>query len=216
MKAVVVAHGDVDASDRDQAAGGDVVIAADGGALALERWRILPALVVGDLDSLGDKAASALAARGAKLVRHPAVKDESDTELAMRSALATGADEIVLLGLFGGSRFDHELANVMLVADPAYRDVVVRAVRGGTDVRALHAPGEITLAGAVGDVVTLLPIAGDAGGVRTRGLRYPLGGDTLPFGRSRGLSNAIASAPASVSLESGTLLVIEIREGGKT
>ena len=216
MRTVVVAHGDVDASDRDLVVGAGTVIAADGGAFALERWGIVPDLVVGDLDSLGPERARALGARGAKVVPFPPAKDESDTELAMRYALATGADDIVLLGLFGGERLDHALANAMLVADPAYRDAHVRAVRGATQIRALYGPGELAITAHVGDVVTLLPVAGDAGGVRTSGLRYPLDGETLRFGRSRGLSNLVASLPASVSLESGTLLVIEIREGGST
>jgi len=217
VKAVVVAHGDVDPSDRDEVVGADTVIAADGGALALERWGIVPHLVVGDLDSLGPERAKVLGTRGAKVIAFAAAKDESDTELAMRYALASGADDIVLLGLFGGPRLDHALANAMLVADPAYRDVVqLRAVRGMTHVRALHGPGEIVLAGDIASTVTLLPVAGDAGGVRTRGLRYPLDGDTLRFGRSRGLSNVVASTPASIALESGTLLVIEILKGGDT
>jgi Thiamin pyrophosphokinase, vitamin B1 binding domain. len=64
--------------------------------------------------------------------------------------------------------------------------------------------------------VTLLPIAGDAQAVRTVGLRFPLAGEPLMrLGRSRGLSNQIVAAPASVSLERGTLMVIET-EGGDT
>jgi thiamine pyrophosphokinase len=61
----------------------------------------------------------------------------------------------------------------------------------------------------VGDLVTLLPLGGDAGGVRTDGLHYPLDGEDLHVGRSRGLSNVVERAPASVSLDRGTLLVIE-------
>jgi len=62
--------------------------------------------------------------------------------------------------------------------------------------------------------VTLLPVSGDAGGVATEGLRYPLKGETLRFGRARGLSNEVASLPASVSLDKGTLLVFETAMGG--
>lgn len=216
MKCVVVAHGEVAPRDRDEADGADLVIAADGGALALERWGIVPKLVVGDLDSLGPEHAARLGERGATVIPFPAVKDESDLELAMRYALESGADDIVLLGLFGGARLDHALANATLLADPAYRGRAVRAIHGPTQVRALH-PGErLGLAGPVGATVTLLPVRDDAGGVRTCGLRYPLDGDTLRFGRSRGLSNVVSSLPAWVSLEHGVLLVIEIREGGVT
>ncbi len=213
MKAVIVAHGDVDPSDREIAAGADLVIAADGGAFALERWGIPPHVVVGDLDSLGAERARSLRTRGVKVLEFPAAKDESDLELALRHAIAALADEIVLLGIFGGERLDHALANATLVADAAYRDQNVRAVQGSTEVRALHGGATRTLARPVGTIVTLLPVQGDAFGVRTAGLRYPLAGETLRFGRSRGLSNVVASHPASVSLEQGVLLVVEI-EGG--
>jgi thiamine pyrophosphokinase len=216
VKTVVVAHGDVAASDRDEAAGADMVIAADGGALALERWGIVPQLVVGDLDSLGEKRAAQLGRLGAKVVEFPAAKDESDLELALRHALATGADDIVLLGIFAGARLDHALANAMLVADPAYRGTGLRAVFGTTQVRAIHSGEGLDLDAPAGTTVTLLPVGGDATGVRTTGLRYPLDDETLRFGRSRGLSNVVTARAASVSIENGILLVIEIRDGGQS
>lgn len=214
MIAVVVAHGDVAPSDRDQAARADLIVAADGGALALERWGILPHVAVGDFDSLGEDGARLLGARGTRIIRRPAAKEESDLELALGHALASGASEIVLLGVFGGARLDHALANAMLLADPQYRGRGVRAVYGTTTVRALFAGERHVIDRPVGSVVTLLPVHADADGVRTGGLSYPLGGETLRFGRSRGLSNIVSATPAWVSLADGVLLVIEIREGG--
>lgn len=212
----MVAHGDVAATDRDLVVGAETVVAADGGALALERWGIVPQLIVGDLDSLGQARADALAKRGAKVIPYPAAKDESDLELALRYALESGADDIVLLGIFGGERIDHALANAMLLADPAYRGLGVRAVQGGTQIRAAHGGDSLSLAGPVGAMVTLLPVRGDATGVRTVGLGYALAGETLHFGRSRGLSNVVTALPASVSLEHGVLLVVEQISGGNT
>jgi thiamine pyrophosphokinase len=210
---VVVAHGEVAPEDRDVVAGAETVIAADGGALALERWGIVPHLVVGDLDSLGFDQADDLGKRGAKVIPFPAEKDQSDLELAMRYALETGADDIVLVGAFGG-RLDHLLANAMLLADPAYRRRGIRAVHGGTQVRAVHANERVAIESPVGTTVTLLPVRGDAIGVRTQGLRYALAVETLHFGRSRGLSNVVSSHPAWVSTDQGVLLLIEHREGG--
>jgi thiamine pyrophosphokinase len=57
-------------------------------------------------------------------------------------------------------------------------------------------------------------VSGDAGGVTTAGLRYALQDETLRFGRARGLSNEVASLPARVSLDTGTLLVFETPQGG--
>ncbi len=205
----MVAHGDVAAADRELVVGAQTVIAADGGAQVLERWGIDPHLVVGDLDSLSRERAEALGKRGAKVIPFPTAKDESDLELAIRYAVESGADDIVLLGVFGGERLDHALANAMLLADPQYRGLGLRAVQGATEVRALHGGDRADLRGPVGATVTLLPVRGDAEGVRTVGLRYPLVGETLQFGRSRGLSNVVTALGASVSLEHGVLLLIE-------
>lgn len=213
MKAVIVAHGDAAPSDRAIAAAADLLIAADGGALQCSRWSLTPQLIVGDLDSLGAKAAEQLARTGIEVRAYPPAKDESDTELALRCALDAGADEIVLLAALGGARLDHELANVLLLADERARDASVRVVRGGTTVRAARGPGRVALEGAPGDTVTLLPL-GDASSVVTERLRYSLRGETLRAGAPRGLSNVIEERGASVALAEGVLLVIEIARGG--
>jgi thiamine pyrophosphokinase len=56
--------------------------------------------------------------------------------------------------------------------------------------------------------VTLLATAGPAVGVTTSGLRYPLVGEPLEPGSTRGVSNELVGSEASVSLTDGVLLVI--------
>ena len=209
MKAVVVADGEPDARDADRLVDADLIVAADGGARWLDAIGVRPHLLIGDLDSVGAELVDRLAADGVAIERHPADKDASDAELALDRAVAAGADEIVLLGALGGERLDHELANLLLLADPTRRVRDLRVVRGGTVVRALHGGERLGLRGAIGDLVSLLPIGGQAEGVRTAGLRFPLGGENLRLGPSRGLSNVISDQPASVTLERGTLLVVE-------
>jgi len=209
VKAVVVAHGDVFAKDRSVLAGADLVVAADGGAMALERWGVVPQVLVGDMDSVGVERANALAKSGVRIIRMPREKDESDLELAVEHAIGAGADEITLLGLFGGARLDYTIANALLLADARYRGRVMRAVAGPARLRALHVGETALLTGAVGELVTLLPVGADAEGIRTVGLRYALLGEALRLGRSRGVSNVIAALPASVTLDAGALLIIE-------
>lgn len=214
MKAVIVAHGDVDPRDRAELENADVIVAADGGTLALERWGVLPQAIVGDLDSLGMERAVEYGGRGVAVVPYSPEKDESDLELAITYAIEAKADEIVLLGVFGGTRFDHEVANTLLIAATAYRGKRLRAVYGDTTVRVVHGGEQLELGGAPGDLVTLLAAGGDAEGVRTHRLRYPLAGETLFFGAARGLSNVVVSEGASVTCERGAVLVIETRSGG--
>ena len=210
MRAVVVANGELDVADERRLSGADVVIAADGGAATLGRLGVAPRAVVGDLDSLPADVVDRLAAAGVGLERHPAEKDASDAELAVAHAAAAGAAEVTLLAALGGDRLDHEIANLLLVADPRWRGHGLRLERGSTSVRAVHGGERLELDAAQGDLVSLLPVGGDATGVVTDGLRYPLAGGRLAFGSTRGLSNEVVAVPASVSLEHGSLLVVEI------
>lgn len=217
MKVVVVASGDFDPADATWLHDADIVIAADGGAESLDRLGRRPDLLIGDLDSTGPGLVERLGAGGVRVERHPVDKEASDSELALRAAIDAGADEIVLLGAIGGDRLDHELANVLLLADPVLAGRHVRLVHAGNTVRVVRSGESLTLDGRTGDLVTLLPIGGEAAGLTTDGLRWPLDAATLRMGRSRGLSNEIVAVPASVRLDSGVLLVVErARERGAT
>lgn len=213
MRVTVVASGDLADGD-ERWLDGAMVIAADAGATSLDRLRRVPDRLVGDLDSIPDELLARLTAAGVAIDRHPAAKDASDTELALEAAMAAGATEIVLLGAVGGPRLDHQLANVLLLADPALAGRDVRIVHGPTTVRIVRGHGRVALEGSPGDLLTLLPVGGDASGVRIDGVRWALEDATLRVGRSRGLSNEVVAPPASVSLEQGTLLVIEHRTQG--
>jgi thiamine pyrophosphokinase len=212
MKAIVVAGGDAAPEDADQLVGADLVIAADSGAEWLDAVGSRPDVLVGDMDSIDPGLLERLRNEGVTLERHPESKDASDAELAVVRAVSDGADEIVMVGALGGGRLDHELANILLVADGRWRGHRLQIVRGATTARAAHGGERLALTGGAGDLVTLLSVNGDAWGVRTEGLRYPLVGESLGLGRSRGLSNQVDLPPASVSLERGTLLVIETRK----
>jgi thiamine pyrophosphokinase len=214
MRIVVVASGALAPGDEAWLDGADEVIAADGGAAALDRLGRRPDRLVGDLDSAPPALVERLEAAGTRIVRHPVDKDASDTELALRAAVYDGAGRVDLLGATGGDRLDHELANLMLLADPAFSGIELRAIAGLTTVRAVRGGGRLVLEGDVGDLVTLLPIAGDAGGVTTTGLRWPLEKATLHMGRSRGLSNVVVGTDASVTLTDGVLLVVETASMG--
>jgi thiamine pyrophosphokinase len=212
VKAIVVAGGNAAPEDAVQLTGAEMVVAADSGAEWLESCALLPDLVIGDMDSIDPVLLERLASSGVQVERHPEEKDASDLELAVSYAMAAGASEVVILGGLRGERLDHELANLLLLVDRRWDGVDVRIVRGGTTVRVLRGASRCELGGVAGDLVSLLPLDGDATGVRTDGLRYPLVGQVLLSGRSRGLSNEVEHAPASVSLDGGTLLIIETRK----
>jgi thiamine pyrophosphokinase len=190
----------------------DSVIAADYGAHTARVWGWPVHLLVGDLDSLPPHETETLRAQGIPVITAPQAKDETDLELALAHALDEGAREIVICAALGG-RTDHLLANVLLLAHPALTGVQAMIADGPVTIRLMRAESEgatsyLELEGATDDLLSLLPVGGDAAGVSTRGLAYPLRDETLYLGHARGVSNVFESATAGVWLREGLLLVI--------
>jgi thiamine pyrophosphokinase len=211
VRAVLVCSGDPSPVDARWLDGAELVVAVDGGAAWLSSIGQQPELLIGDLDSVDAELIRRLEAASVTVEPHATEKDSSDLELAVASALRRGADEIVVLGAFGGERLDHEIANVLLLAGERQGGSAtgMRLVRGGTAVRVLRGDGELSIEASIGSLVTLLSLGQVAKGITTTGLRYPLRDETLHLGSSRGLSNEVSEAQASVRLRHGALLIIE-------
>ena len=220
--ALILADGDPpDAAALDRAWPGwsdgiDLIVAADGGAAYAASLGLGPIdLWVGDGDSLSPAALEALRLAGVPVELAAADKDESDTELAVMAAIDRGATRLTILGAFGGPRLDHALANVLLLGHRRLVDRTAVLLSSTVRLRLIRAPGpdgglaSLTLSGRPGDLVSLLPFAGPAGGVTTSGLQYPLRDETLEVGPARGLSNIRLETTAMVSLKVGSLLVVE-------
>ena len=193
----------------------DLVIAADAGAQAAERLGWRPDLVVGDFDSIDPAALARLEAAGIPIEASPAAKDESDGQLAVRAAMARGADGLTIVGGFGG-RLDHLLANVGLLAMPELAGLPVELLDGTTRLALLRGPGRLVRAGRAGDVVSLLPFGPGVDGVTTAGLAWSLADEPLPAGPTRGLSNVRLGLVAEVSVRAGLLLIVETVVGSET
>lgn len=176
---------------------GAIVIAADSGAEL--GWPI--DLLVGDLDSVSVETLAGIE----HVERHAVEKDATDLELALTAALRLGPERILVVGSAAG-RLDHLLGSLLVLAADAYADVQVDAQLGVAAVHVVR--GERALSGERGELISLFPVHGRATGVVTKGLVYPLRGETLEPGSSRGLSNEFAAPEAWIGLERGVLLAV--------
>jgi thiamine pyrophosphokinase len=185
-----------------------VVVAADSGADVALSLGFEVDVLVGDLDSVSPAGLRAVQASGAEVDEHPTAKDETDLDLALRTAVERGAGEVLVLGGAGG-RLDHLLAGVLLLGVPALAEVDVTAVLGEAVLTVVRAHRPRTLRGHPGDLVTLLAVGGPVLGVCTDGLAWRLDGDHLDVGSSRGVSNVLEGEQASVSTSGGVLLAVQ-------
>ena len=189
----------------------DLVVAADGGARYALDAGVIPDLVVGDMDSLGEDLAREVERRGASLERHLVRKDKMDGHLAVLAARERGATVADLLCAAGG-RFGALFAvpHILLAAERIGLRSTVVADWGRMFV---IETGSLTMEGVPRDSVSIFPLSGQATGVTLEGLAYPLEDARLEPGDTLGFHNELISREGRVSVREGALLIVHETEG---
>jgi thiamine pyrophosphokinase len=191
---------------RQAARSADLIVAADGGARHALEAGILPGVVVGDMDSLGEEKARSIEGQGAVLERHPAKKDKMDGHLALLAARERGATEAAILCASGGSiAAFFALPHLLLLAE---RIGLAAVVVAGWGVAFVVENGSKRLDGAPGDGVSVFPVVGPAEGVTLESMAYPLRDARLEPGDTLGFHNELTGGGARVEVRNGALLVI--------
>ena len=180
-------------------------IGADKGALYLAEKGIRMKLAIGDFDSVKEEDISMIRRYADELIRLNPVKDDSDSEAAILEALRRGYDEIWLAGATGG-RMDHSFVNLRL---------------------ALKYPGKVWLCDDQNLIYTLcagryvIPkkdypyisfFTEEEAVITLEGFRYPLKDRTLTPKDLYTVSNEITDDTGIVSVEKGTVMVMQCRD----
>ena len=215
MRAVVFANGELNdpGGVASWIAEHDLLIAADGGARHCFALNLTPGVIIGDFDSLEPDQLKAFEQRGSRVIQHPARKDFTDLELALRYACEQGADEILVFGALG-ARWDQTLANLLLPAHPDLGSAQIRLIDANQEITLIRPGHTLYVRGLPGDTVSLIPVRGEVEGVSTQGLEYPLSDEALDFGATRGVSNVLLEPRAEIFIRKGLLLCILIRQEG--
>lgn len=205
MRAFVFAGGEIVPSlITERPSGDDLVVAADSGYRNAAALGILPSLLVGDLDSLG----SIELPREVEVLRVPAEKNETDTQLAVRTALSRGATELLLIGGLSG-RLDHTLSTIGILEELADRSVRAVLTDGQSRVRFLRNDGLLLVRDARYRYLSLISLTERSRGVTVEGCKYPLDRAVLCRRDQYAVSNEIVGNAALVEVRRGALLVIE-------
>lgn len=213
-RVIVVANGDFEdlAFYTNLVKTDDFIICVNGGCGYALAMGLKPDLVIGDMDSLNPDDQEKILQLDPKLIKHPSVKDKSDLELAIDRAVEMKPGEIVIIGALGGVRADHAFINMLLLYIPMQHNIPARIVDRNQDIFLIK--DKMIINGKSGDYFSLFALTGEAGGITTEGLRYPLKEGTLHFASTLGLSNELTGSKAAVSLERGLLLAIHHRKAG--
>ena len=186
----------------------DLKIAVDGGLFLFEECRILPDLLLGDMDSVDSSLLKRYADQEIPLYCVPPEKNETDGMLALDTAIKRGADRIVFLGATGG-RIDHLLSNLMLLKR-AYRQNVRLLICDERQEITLE-KDDFKIMGTAGQTVSLIPMDESVCVTAYEGLYYPLDSLVLTNDQPRGVSNVLTGSCARLKSE-GYVLVIKNME----
>jgi thiamine pyrophosphokinase len=201
-----------ESSVRDQLPEPALVIAADSGWAHAVAMGFQPDVLIGDMDSIHPEHLVDAHASEAEIIEHPTDKDFTDTELALQLARKFEYRHIHLVS-GGGDRFDHLLAMVHSLVAHA-DDATMSAHVGNNYIRIVTPREAARLELAVRSTVSLIPLGGNAKGVKTSGLQWELKRDTLHSFASRGVSNIATSSEVRISLRTGALAVISTLNKG--
>ncbi|MDR2182461.1 MAG: thiamine diphosphokinase [Treponema sp.] len=177
--------------------------AADSGLLAAEAAGFVPDWIVGDMDSLPAERLAAYTPE--RVIRYPADKDFTDTELAFRLLEERGCAEVYIIG-GGGGRMDqlYGIRSLFERENPPRRWYTA-----GEAVYCLDAPAALTLPADSRGAISVFPLGNGPWRAASGGLFWPL----APVRWNRGgfgLSNRPSENAEIIGIEalSGRFMII--------
>ena len=185
---------------------GDLVIAADAGYLTAQKMGITPDVLLGDFDTLGVENIP----DGIECLRVPAEKNDTDTQLAVSTAIERGAKEIVIVGGLSG-RLDHTLSTLAILEDLWERKndrIYATLTDGKNRVRFLRNSGTI-LPRSQYRYFSLIAADELVKGVTLEGCKYPLKNGRISRRHQWAVSNEITGNCTLIEISRGGAWVIE-------
>ena len=176
----------------------DKIIAVDGGLAALSRLQLKPDAIVGDFDTVAEDVWEI----------HKPEKDETDTELAINTAIELGCSKLVLLGATGG-RMDHFIGNLHLLYACLKKGVEAAIVDEKNWITVIEEGRSFQAETLWGKYISFLPLCNEVKKITLTGFKYPLYEKDIDLGTSLCISNELTGEEGSIEFASGTLICIQ-------
>lgn len=173
-------------------------IAADGGAFIAESLRVMPDVIIGDLDSYSETGSEQAS------VIHDPDQETNDLEKALTYAYKQEGKDIIVFGATG-ERLDHTLKNLSVLKqfDYQFESLLYKDMYSTVFLLPEHFETELPL----NTTVSLFPLSGKVEGITTTGLKYALSNGTLENGIQDGSSNLTVEKKIEIDHKKGDLLI---------
>ncbi|PIU36544.1 thiamine diphosphokinase [Candidatus Roizmanbacteria bacterium CG_4_8_14_3_um_filter_34_9] len=181
----------------------DCLIAADGAVKHILKLKLIPKIIIGDLDSTPLSLQKELKVQ---FIKYPRKKDKTDFELAVDYCLENKFQEIIIFGVLG-DRIDHLMANIFLLAKIQTENptIKIKVIEGKKEIFILNK--EIVINGKIGDEISIIPVGEKLEDILTDGLEYQLDNESLLFGSTRGISNVMNKKLVKIKASAGIAMI---------
>ena len=215
MRYLIVCGGKIDKEfglNEIKTDGIDAIIAADSGMDFLYENSVTPDIIVGDFDSATTKALEFFERKGqTEIHRLNPIKDDTDTEYAIRLAISEGARSIVMLGATG-SRIDHVLGNISLLGIGLESKTDISIIDTNNRIRMSDKPVTIEKSAQYGRVVSHITYTLSLVNFCLKGFKYPVTDYSFDRFTSLGISNEIVDDHALIDIHRGKFIIIESKD----
>lgn len=192
----------------------DHIIAVDAGVEYAGKLGVIPTAIVGDFDTVDPQILKPYKENPQILWDvHKPEKDETDTELAINTAMKLGCEQLFILGATGG-RLDHEWSNLHLLKLCLDRQVEAYLMDAQNKVYLLRTGKTFRKDRVFGRYVSFLPLTEHVTGITLTGFKYPLKDKEISIGAQAGLcvSNEVVQEEAEIDFKDGILICVESRD----
>ncbi|MQG39665.1 MAG: thiamine diphosphokinase [SAR202 cluster bacterium] len=214
-KAVIVLGGELIIGSwiKDVFKSSDIIVAADKGISHCLTLNVTPNICIGDFDSVSNKDLNTARKLGWEIKMFPEEKEKTDGQLAIEEAINLGAETInIVAGLYGNSRYDHRIGNILLLTSKLLASKDVRLIEKNVEISLVNSNETCMLDNCKNATLSLIPLSDTVKGIKTDGLKYNLFFENLNIGETRGISNIVLDNHAEITVSNGMLLMIIEKE----
>ena len=190
----------------------ETIIAVDNGLKILNEIKVNPQHIVGDFDTVKREILEKYKENTSiKIHKFNPIKDNTDTDIAIRLAVELKSDEIIILGAIG-TRIDHLLGNIHVLKYALDSNIKCKIIDENNEIQLIDKTTILKKKDMTKKYISLIPLTEKVENINLKGFKYELKNGTLTIGSSLGISNEISKQEAIIEFDNGILIMINSKD----
>ncbi len=190
----------------------ETIIAVDNGLKILSEIKVNPQHIVGDFDTVKREILEKYKEnKSIKIHEFNPIKDNTDTDIAIKLAIKLKSGEITIIGGIG-TRIDHILGNIHVLKYALDSNIKCKIIDENNEIQLINKTTILKKKDITKKYISLIPLTEKVENINLKGFKYELKNGTLTIGSSLGISNEISKEEAIIEFGNGILIMINSKD----